>query len=199
MGLNITKKEGLDSQEVFQKVLEILPGGFTLDSAVLTEGDYLDEGAIVEYNEATRKANLVKTAKLYADAANDATTYQVEKNHHFKVTENLAQVVGGKAYAITAIDKSNENYDVLTVGTTLGVALTAADGIVLFQSSATGATAAVYSHIANGLVRNGGKIETNTSYGVVVRGTVYANRMPYAVSTAMKTALGARFIFSASF
>lgn len=110
----------------------------------LTAGDTVSSGSFMAITKSTGVAKVQKTAVLYADATNTATDYHVLKGHNFIVGDYLAQVIGGKAYAITAIDVSNAAYDVLTVGTTLAVALTAVNGVVLFLSSATGASAAAY-------------------------------------------------------
>jgi len=205
MGLQITGTTGTDSQNYFQKILEDVPGGGTLKISELKAATtWLNGGAVVQYLESTRVVNLVKTALLYADATDAATEYQVHKNHEFKVGEYLACTVGAKAYAITIIDTTTSTlYDILKVGTTLGEALTATDVVVLFISSATGPTAAVYTYAANGILRHGVKIDqlntAATAVSVVTRGTVYERRLPFSVSLAMKTALGARILFSQSF
>ena len=141
------------------------------------------------------RSKVLKVAKVHADAGNTATDIQVEKGHLVVVGEYLAAVVGGKAYAVTVIDTSNAGYDVLTVGTTLAVALTAGDG--LFVSSATGATAAVYATVAKGLVYQETKVGVNESVDVAIRATVYERRIP-AVTAAIK-ALLPTIIFSISY
>lgn len=199
MGLQIVKSEGVDSQEVFQKILEVPTGGFALVNSELVQTG-IDAGCPLYINEATRLAYVVKTATLQADAANDATTYKLNKGHNFKVGDYVAFAVGGTAYAITAIDTTTSaDYDEITVGTTLGVGYTAADGDVMFESGATGATAAAYKYTTNALLKNYTKVGVNESCSAVVRGTVYSNRLPYAISTAMKTALTDRIIFSLSY
>ena len=94
---------------------------------------------------------------------------------------------------------SNADYDDVTVSTTLGATLTAADADVLFESGATGATAAAYKYVANALLKNYTKVGVNESCSAVIRGTVYKNRLPYPVSAAMKVALTSRILFSKSF
>jgi hypothetical protein len=204
MSLQIVRTDGLSGQEVFQKILEDVPGGGTLKITELKAATtWLNKGAPVQYVESTRVVNLVKTALLYANATDSAVEYQVGKNHEFKVGEYLAGVVGGKAYAITEIDTSNALYDILTVGTTLAVAWTATDIVVLFISSATGASVAAYTYTANGILRSGVKIDqantAATAVAIVTRGTVYERRLPFSLSAKIKTALGARFIFSSSY
>lgn len=169
-------------------------GGFTLDRTGLTVGDVIPAGSPMNYDESTRKAKLVKTAKLQASATNSATAYKVFKGHLIKVGDYIASAVGGAAYAVTAIDSSNSDYDELTVGTTLGVVLAA--GAPIFVSTATGATAAANS--ANGLLYEDEVVEENCTVSVVVAGMVYARRIPSIPSTILST-LPKTIIFSQSF
>ncbi len=159
-------------------------------------------GTIVgDESPAVGKFHVVKTAKLHADATNIATTYQVKKNHLFKIgdiitTKDAASV---KAYAITAIDYSNAGYDILTVGTTLGVALTAANVVVLVQVAATDATGGLsvqkYEAQAitcdSALVVSGG----NCFAAAMVRGTVKEALLPYFVNATLKANISARIRF----
>jgi len=170
---------------VYQKILEYAQGGFTLDN-LLTDtsaGNTIKAGTPVAYNEATRIARIVQTFELQANAADDAVAYRVKKGHLAKVGTIIASVVGGKAYAITAINTSNAAYDEFTVGTTLAVALTAGD--VLFESSAAGAAAAVYAQSADGLLFEDTEVvagQDQATCSIVIRGTVYARRVPQATA-----------------
>jgi hypothetical protein len=179
MGFKITQQTISGGKTIYVQAMELATGGFTLDTSNLAAGTEVLAGSVMGFDEATRKAKVLKVAVLHANAADDATTYQVKKGHPLQVGDYIGVVVGGKAYAITEIDSTNADYDVLTVGTTLGVALTAADGVVLFQSSATGASACAYgSGDPKGLLYEDVKAEDNTSCGVLLRGTVYERRIP---------------------
>lgn len=114
-----------------------IPGGVTVDIETLG-GSILYEGTPIAVG-ADGKYNVCKTAKIVTEAANNATAYEVAKGHHFKVGQFLG--TGTVAYAITAIDKTAADKDVITVGTTLGVAL--AVGAVLYEATAASADAAV--------------------------------------------------------
>ena len=175
MGMNITKTIAAHGVEIWQKVLETARGGFNLDVTGLTIGETLKGGSLISFDESTRVAKVIKSAIVQANATNTATDILVLKGHPFKVGDYLAAVEGGKAYAITVINTSNASYDTLTVGTTLGVALTAGDA--LFQSTATGASAAV-ALTPNGLSYEDYTITASTDIAVVTRGTVYARRIP---------------------
>lgn len=189
MSLQPVKTTAAGDIVVWQNVFETALGGFTLDTTGLTTlaaGSVLKAGLPMGFDESTRKARCIKVATLYANATNTATTYQVLKGHNFIVGEYFGYTVGGAAYAITAIDTSNAAYDVLTVGTTLGVAITA--GSALFQSSATGASAAALIVTPKGLLYEDTDPVANTTLSVVIRGTVYHRRIP-TVPSAIKTAL----------
>jgi hypothetical protein len=189
MSLQPVKTTAAGDITVWQNVFETALGGFTLDTTGLTTlaaGSVLKAGLPFGFDESTRKARCIKVATLYANATNSATTYQVLKGHNAIVGEYFGYTVGGAAYAITAIDISNAGYDILTVGTTLGVAITA--GNALFQSSATGASAAALIVTPKGLLYDETDPAANATLSVVIRGTVYHRRIP-TVPASIKTAL----------
>ncbi len=101
-----------------------------------------------------------------------------------KVGDNLASgATGGKAYPITAIDKTNAGYDIITVGTSIGAV---AIGDTLYNSTATGATASALP-ASNGLLYEETQVFATglqNSVGIVIRGTVYARRVPYSAAIA---------------
>jgi hypothetical protein len=55
--------------QVWQKILETVQGGFTLDNAAIADGTIIPSGTPMSYDEATRKATPLKTAKVYEAAA----------------------------------------------------------------------------------------------------------------------------------
>lgn len=164
---------------VFQKEIEVAQGGFILDSSNVPAGKTIPAGSVLNFDESTRVAKVLKTATVHATAASNATEYQVKKNHIFAVGDHVGKAVGGAAYTITAIDTTNANYDVVTVGTTLGAA---AEFDVLIQSSAAGASAAALPLTPKGLLRSSLDIVAGFSHevGAVIRGSVYARRIPGA-------------------
>lgn len=195
MSLQITKEVVSSGVPLFQKVLETARGGFTLDTTGLTNGATIPGGSVISFDETTRIAKVFKTAEVVENAGSSATAYKVKKGSLFNVGDYIANATGGKAYAITSIDASgSSDYDTLTVGTSIG-AVTAGDGI--FQSSATGATAAAFAATPNGLLYEDTTVATNADLSVVIRGTVYAKRVPGA-SADIKSALPL-IIYSQSF
>jgi hypothetical protein len=161
---------------IWQTPVETAQGGFSLVTTGHTIDDVIAAGAVVGFDESTRLATVVKSATLHANATDSDENYDVEKGHGLIVGDYIAAVVGGKAYAITAIDTSDPDFDTLTVGTTLAVALTAPTAI--FQSVATGATAGAYFVTPKGLLYEDVTVAVGASISVVLRGTVYARRIP---------------------
>lgn len=120
---------------VFVSKIEDVPGGVTVAVADLTQ-TVVSAGTPIG-PDGNGLYHVVKTAVLSANATNTATDYQVKKGHNLKVGDFFASKTGAKAYVITTINTENANYDVVTLGTTLGVALTA--GAVLIQALAESA------------------------------------------------------------
>jgi hypothetical protein len=176
------------------KGMLLAQGGFALVQTGLQDMDVLPAGSPLIFDEAARTAIVLRTGILFADASNTATTYSVKKSLNpnqplFKVGDYLAAAGGGAAYAITAIDSTTySDHDVLTVGTTLGVALTA--GNTLFRSTATGASAATYGAV-NGLLYAETLVELGymQSVSAVIKGIVYARRVPYNATLAALSGL----------
>lgn len=182
--------------DVFSTVLETATGGFNLDNTNLADDVVVPAGSPIAFDESTRVAKVLKTAIVYEDAGNTATALKIKKGHLLKTGEIVGAVIGGKAYAGT-LDTSNADYDVFTVATTLGVALTAGD--VLFQSSASGASAAAFfGGTLKGLLYDDVIMADGVSCSVVLRGTVLARRVPGLSHSSIKTALPL-IIFSQSY
>ena len=195
MGLGFKRTLGVGSIPVFQgtgKDISLAQGGFGLDITGLIAASILPAGTPMIFDEATRLAKPLVTAKVYEAAGAADVVYKVAKGSQVKVGDYLASVQGGKAYAITVVDTSNASYDSLTVGTTIGVALLDS---TLFISSATGASAAAHATVS-GLLYSDTKVEAGESVSVVIRGTVYARRVPYTTDIAADLP---HIIFSQSF
>ncbi|HEY1055016.1 MAG TPA: hypothetical protein VGE24_07770 [Emticicia sp.] len=122
---------------VFATKIEDIIGGVTVSVADFVD-DYIVPAGSVVGKDNNGLFHVLKVAKLTTAAGNTDTTYQVAKGHGFKVGDFIAALTGAKAYAITAIDTTNADYDVLTVGTTLGVVIAQNDGI--FQAAAQAAS-----------------------------------------------------------
>lgn len=200
-GIGISRSVGTGSIPVWQgtnKDIQLAQGGYALDRTGLVAGQVLMAGTPMVFSDTTRLATPMAVAKVTAVAGGTATDYQISKGSTFKVGDNFAiGVAGGKAYPITAINTSNAAYDVITVGTSAGAA---AVGDLAYASTATGATASAFPAI-NGLLYEETEVfptGLQNSVSVVIRGTVYARRIPFSVALAALT--GLRFIiFSQSY
>lgn len=197
MGMNISRTKVTSGVPIWQgDFIETAQGGFTLDAGNYKDGDTIKAGAPMGFDETTRKASKVLIAALTADATDTATTYSVAKGHGLSVGQYVGASEGGAAYAISSIDTSNADHDEITLGTTLGVELSTGDA--LFQSSATGATAAAINTAPKGLLYEDVIINGNTDVAIVIRGTVYENRIP-AIPDDVKDVLPATILFSKSY
>ncbi len=197
-GMGITRtptKSGIPVYQGTAKDIQLLQGGCLLNTTGLTAGNIIPAGTPVVYDEVTRVASILHNARAQANAGASAVNYPVEKGHSLAVGDYLASgAVGGKAFAITAIDTSNASFDTITVGTTIG-AVTAGD--LLFASTATGATASALPAI-NGLTYDEVIVSSNISLSVVIRGTVYARRVPWSAAIEALSGLK-QFIYSKSY
>lgn len=197
MGLTITKVSGGDKIPLFQKVLELAQGGFTLTTTGLATGATVKAGTPVLYSESARTAVVCKRAVLQADATNSATDYKVLKGHHLAVGDIISSASNGAKYAITEIDASDAAYDEISVGTTLGVALSA--GAVIFQAAGTaGANGAALLSTPNGLLYEDAVVGVNEPLSALIRGTVYKRRIENGVHSLDEAALGL-IVFSNSY
>ena len=175
MYLNIGVKDPINKILWDNEHAVLATGGGTITTSELPTGTvWVEKGTPAKLNYTTGAINISKSAKLYADAANNATTYQVEKNHLFVVGDIISSfdVASVKGYAITVIDKTNAAYDVLTVGTTLGVAFTAANGVYLVQIAAQDASggAGALKYSPNGLICKNTKVEDSTESNILIFG-----------------------------
>ncbi len=185
MAIGITRAVGSEFIPVWQgtdKDIQLVQGGFALIDPLIPVGTIIPAGTPMVFNETTRLASMLGTATLYATAGAVETNYQVNKGHTLKVGDNFATgAPGGKAYPITAIDSTTSAlYDIVTVSTTIGAA-TAGD--LMYASTATGATASAYP-ASNGLLYAETEAGKGQDVSIVIRGTVYARRVPYNVTIA---------------
>jgi len=66
-------------------------GGYDLDTSNLpADFRWLPKGTVLAFNATNGKAYVVKSAKVYANAAKDATTLKIEENALIKVGDKLA-------------------------------------------------------------------------------------------------------------
>jgi hypothetical protein len=190
-------KESTEYQNplVIINVIEDKVGGGTVAKADLVSTDELKPGAVVG-EDANGLLHVVKTLKVYENAANNVTAYKVYKTHEAKVGDVVAtSKFASASVAISAIDTTHADYDTVTVGATLGVAVVAGD--VLVQANATAAAGAgVYKYTPIGITMNAVDLSVaNQTSGVLVRGTVNESLLPFAVNAGIKEKLSlVRFV-----
>lgn len=136
--------------------------------------------------------HLLVAAVLFADAAADAKTYQVKKNSQFQVNHFVTSgdVDEAKAYKITKIDRSNAEYDVIIVTTSLGVALSA--GQTLHQVKAEDAVGGKGELLfaPYGVAKN--EVDLTKSHaetGISLRGSYNVANMAYGAPKVFRAAL----------
>lgn len=159
MALGFKKIATIAGIPVFQKIIELVTGGFQLDKTGLTDGETIVAGTLMVYDEGTRKAKVVKTAEVY-EAINAGTALKVKKGHLFKVGDTMDSVV------IDAINTTNADYDTFTMHANV----TAEAGDVLASQAVT--------DLSTGLLHEQVTVADNESVSIVVRGTAFARRIP---------------------
>jgi hypothetical protein len=197
MGLINEKSQDTLSPPVFIEVHSDYKGGGTLSDVGLVPRSLIRAGAFVNFDENTRLVTLLKTAVIVEAAAAGATAYKIAKlnkdqAHLFVSGDIFAKTVGGPSYAGT-LNTTNADYDIVTVGTTLG---DMAVGDVLFHSAASGATAGALKVAVNGQLRNHAYVSKNEFVAVVRQGITYNRRLPWPAPQAVKDALKGLIIFS---
>lgn len=140
--MTITRKKDTSFAKVIMHRIADIRGGVGIKASDLVAGATLPEGTPVGA-PVNGVSKVLKVVKLAADAGNADVTYKVAKGGHFKVGEFITSGVKKKAYAITNIDKTNAAYDVITLGTTLGVALKTGDYLMAAAAEATSSNSAL--------------------------------------------------------
>lgn len=184
------KEKEFQYAPVIVKIIEDVVGGGTIARAnlkgVIKE---LPPGVVVG-RDASGLYHPVKTAKVVEAAAADATKYRVAKKTIFKVGEAVALggALTGAAVAITAIDRSDEDFDEVTVGATLGSA--EVGSVLVLAAEAADAGEAEFKYEPQFVTMN--KVNTtvaNQQSGLLRIGTVNEAVMPYPVDEEIKAKL----------
>lgn len=183
--MTVTRRKDSQTPRVIMHKIADIRGGVSVNTAELTQ-DWLAEGTPLSA-PVNGICHVVKVAKVQANASNSATDIQIYKGHNFKVGDIVFAVASGKAYAITAIDTSAAGYDVITVGTTLGVALTKDESYIM-QAAASGASGAAFKYAPVAIVGTGKPVVAgnNLDTDAWVVGVTLGNDLPEAVKSALK-------------
>ncbi len=167
-----------------------LSGGFNLDDSNLVSGSYLPSLAPISIDFTTRKAVAVKNVEVAEAFTSGGTSLKIKKGSLAYVGMNIGN--GTKGGTVSAIDTSNDDYDVLTVSA-IEAALSV--GTVLFESSAAGGT--TQKNVANALNYAATKVESGATVTAIA--SIYEvrpSKLSVPFSTKDKSDLGARFLFT---
>ncbi|MEG2495649.1 MAG: head fiber protein, partial [Mucinivorans sp.] len=138
---------------------------------------------------ATRKAKAVKNVRVAEALIATDTTLKIAKGSLAYVGMFLGD--GSKGATVSAIDKANANYDVLTIS---ALGATASVGDVLFEASAAGGTTP--RNKANFL--NYARVKVEAGATVTAIGQAFEIKEPKLatpISEKDKASLGDRFMF----
>ncbi|MCI2145841.1 MAG: head fiber protein [Bacteroidales bacterium] len=131
-------------------------GAYKLDTSNLTVGNYLPSFTPIEADLVAKTAVPVRNVKVVEayNTGDNALTIKIEKNS----LAYAGMFVGNGSHGalVNSIDKSNDDYDILTINAAFGANL--AIGKVLFESAAVGGTTA--KHTANSALYGRKKIES---------------------------------------
>ena len=165
-------------------------GGFNLGDSSLTDGYIVPVLAPIAVDFTTRKVKVVKNATIVEAANASATSYKIAKNSLIAVGMYLG--TGAKGAEVTAINKTNASYDLVTVAATIGAAVTV--GQVLFEATAVGGTTP--KNVANKLNYARTKVESGATITAVGRAyEVIESKLKLPISDKDKASLGDNFMF----
>lgn len=163
-------------------------GGFNLVTENLVEGSILPPLAPLALDFSTRKATVVKNV-LAVDAIND-TELKIQKGSLAYVGMHIG--TGSAGATISAIDKSNKDYDTLTLSATIA---NVKKGQILFESGAAGGTTVKNKAIALNYAWT--KVEAGAT--VTAIGQAYEirpSKLIVPIADKDKDTLGDRFMFT---
>lgn len=150
------------------KNTQVAQGGFTLDDT-LPVGTLIAGGTPIFYDESTRLAKVYKSGVAQANADETAVSYKVLKGHNLSVGMSVKSGESG-AKKINAIDVSDPTFDLITLASTLGVAVKKGTALSVDDLEGNYPQGLLYSNVE---VADSGITELT----VVIRGTVYARRI----------------------
>lgn len=167
-----------------------MTGGFNLDITNLPKGEYVPSLAPLFVDFSTRKAYAVKNVRVVEAAASGATSLKVAKGSFAAVGDKF--IVGSALVTVSAIDKTNENFDTLTVSAT-GAAVAKDD--VLAEGKTSGQTVAP---VRTATCLNYAYVKVEDGATVTAIGRIFEidrKKLVAPVSDADVASLGDRFLF----
>ena len=134
--MTVQRRKDTQTPCVLMHKIADIRGGVSVNVTELG-GDFLREGSVLS-EPIEGICHVVKYAETTEEVSNSAVEIKVKKGHNFKLGDFVMADVGGKAYAITAINTSEKTHDTVTIGTTLGVKIE--KGGFIIQAKAESAT-----------------------------------------------------------
>lgn len=162
----------IDSIVIIQ-MLSAFTGGKTV-SVVGDINEDIEAGSVVVDNSGTLE--ILQSGACQTAAAAVDTSIKLYKKHHYKVGDDIKSGI-----AITAIDTSNDDYDLLSLDAAIGVIVALDEAVVTDGDQAIGIV------IGSKVIRENDTVDV----GVMYRGEMNeAVVTPYApINAAVKTAL----------
>lgn len=142
--MTVKRRKDTQTPRVLMHKLADIRGGVSVNVTELG-GDFLPEGAVLSA-PIDGICHVVKIAKLTEEASDSAVEIKVKKGHNFKLGDFVMANVGGKAYAITAINTSEKTHDTVTIGTTLGVKIEK-DGFLIQAKAESSTTTSALKYV----------------------------------------------------
>lgn len=178
--MTVQRRKDTRVPRVFQHKVADIRGGVSVKISELG-GDYLREGAVLSAPD-NGICHVVKIAEVVAEVGASGTSIKVKKLHNFKVGDFVMSDEGGLAYAITAIDDSNKEYDTITVGTTLGEI--SKGGFLIEASAESSSTTSALKYTPLSLVGTGKPVVSgqNLDTDAWVIGVTKSNPLPECVA-----------------
>jgi len=166
-----------------------LSGGFNLDTTNLQEGVKIPPAAPLAIDFATRKAVVCKNVAVIEAAASGATSIKVGKGSFAYVGMFLGN--GTQGVTVSAIDKTNASYDLLTISATTAAI---SEGTILFESAADGGTTVKNKAFALNYAWT--KVEAGVTVTAVGQAyEIQEAKLYVPISQKDKYNLGSRFMF----
>ena len=193
MDLNIGAKDPVNKILWDYEYQRLGKGGFTLAADIPSSNltGWILKGLPMAVNYTTRVAEIVKTAVVVTGST--TTNTRVAKGNLFVVGDVIANAVSGNGVAITAINRDNAAYDIIS-HLTNGGALSAGD--IIFEAAVVGTGDATYKHTANSILNDNTKmVGSATVTPVITALQIEEANLPAPLTDAIKTALTSRFEF----
>lgn len=156
MSMTVTRRKDVRTPRVIMHKVADIRGGVSVYSSDLG-GDYLREGAVLSAADEKGICHVVKFAQVVAEVGASDKTIKVKKFHNFAVGNFIMAGVGGKAYAITAIDTtSSKSYDTITIGTAIGAI--SKNGFIIEAAAQSADTSSALKYTPQTIVGTGKRV-----------------------------------------